>query len=206
MVSVFFGNSFTSGENNGDVSFVDYMPGSSYNLGVSGTTMGEYSIYPVDGNSLLSVIDRNPDTIKRADYIFIQYGANDVSAMMAGFVRERVVIVSFVKALDAIKQLNPEARIIFLTTSTDPYIINRLAARQCDYLKNDYFKGYPVDIPTSLWVNCYKTLMDVIAKKLEVVSMIDDFEFFDLYISNDNIHPNNGGHKKIAETICRKLF
>ena len=66
MKNLFFGDSLTSGENNDGKSFVEYIPHSE-KVGVSGTTIGEYSIYPVDGYSLLSQIPRNIEKIKKAE-------------------------------------------------------------------------------------------------------------------------------------------
>ena len=113
-MNLFFGDSLTAGENNNNISFVDYVKGNTMNLGISGTTIGEYSIYPVDGNSLLGVINRNQNAIKTSDKIFLEYGCNDVAAIMCGFATIQIVTVSLVKAIDWIKQLNPRCKIYFL--------------------------------------------------------------------------------------------
>lgn len=206
MLSVFLGDSFTQGENNKNISFADYMAcGKTVNLGVSGTTIGEYSIYPVDGNSLLSLIFMNQQTIKQADRIFIEYGINDASSCMSGFVKETAVRVSFVKAIDLIKQLNDRAEIYFLALSVDKDIINDYAKLQCEYLCNDYFKGYDVSMPVNLWASIYSTIVEIAKKRVPVLSMIPNKEFLIDKISDDKIHPNDLGYFEIARNISKQL-
>lgn len=200
MNTVFLGDSFTSGENNDRVSFVDYFSGISRNLGISGTTMGEYSIYPVDGYSLLSVIGKNEKVISNADIIVLEYGINDTSAIMCGFVTMQKVIVSFVKALDWIKQINPNATIYFLSLSNSSDIIQLFAYAQCWYLKNDYFKFYDFDFPASIWRGNYEVLIEKISKMVTVIPMFDYIEW-DKHIDVDGMHPNNFGYKLIADTL-----
>lgn len=206
MKTVFLGDSITAGENNNDTSFVDYFLGTTYNLGISGTTIGEYSIYPVDGNSLLSLINRHRLLIEKADVIFIEYGINDVASVMCGFVTEQTVIISFIKALDAIKQINSKARIIFLTISNaltiqQKDLISSYGKLQCDYLENVYFKNFRFNFPESVWVLTYISIIKGIQKTgIEMVSIYDD-RFVNEFLSDDFIHPNNNGHLQIAKTL-----
>lgn len=205
---LFFGDSFTSGENTiSDCSFVDFIQTSDscINVGISGTTMGDYSIYPVGQNSLLDRITKNKTSVKKADTIFLEYGINDVSAIMAGFVSEKVVMVSFVKAVDLIKQINPDAKIIFLSISDRDKVIMDTAKLHCNYLSNIYFHDFEFEIPFRLWYNNYKTLIDKIMKHCKVVPMITQDDFYDNYLSDDNIHPTVEGHKIIAENIKAKM-
>lgn len=204
MYTLFLGDSFTSGENNDNISFADYVKGNSHNLGISGTTIGEYSIYPVDGNSLLSIISKNTELISNADKIFIEYGINDVSAIMCGFTTEQHVIISFVKALDWIKQLNPNADIYFLALSEDRDIIENFAKLQCTYLKTDYFKFYDFIFPKSIWSTTYVSLIRALAKVVKVVPMITEFSFEE-HIDKDNLHPNDKGYRLIAETVSEYI-
>lgn len=150
-MNLFFGDSLTAGENNNDTSFVDYVKGNTMNLGISGTTIGEYSIYPVDGNSLLGVINRNQNAIKYADKIFLEYGCNDVAAIMCGFATIQTVTVSLVKAIDWIKQLNPVCKIYFLALG-DEGAINTFAGNECYYLENDYFSKFDFKFPISVFL------------------------------------------------------
>ena len=208
MVNVFFGDSITEGSNC-SISFVDYVnPVSTFeNNGISGTTIGEYSIYPVDGNSLLSVYNKS-ELITKADMIFLEYGTNDVSAIMCGFTTLQTVIVSFIKALDGIRQLNPNSIITFLAISTDHDIINKHSELQCNYLKNDYFKGYDFQFPVSMCTSLYQQFIKAVSNRVKVIPMIDDISFYDENaecISDDNLHPNRKGHYTIAETIRKYM-
>jgi len=206
-MTLFFGDSLTEGSNC-EHSFTDYLPKEMNitNAAVSGTTIGEYSIYPVDGYSLLGQIQRNNDIIPVCDTIFIEYGSNDVSAVMCGFATVQTVIVSFVKAVDWIKQLNPNTTIHFLGITDDAIIVNR-ATKMCEYLKNDYFKSFSFDFPVNIYVAYYKQIIDNISKVCDIITMFDAAMLDDMnsYISNDNIHPNEKGHKRIADNILMQL-
>ena len=198
-MNIFFGDSFTSGETCVCGSFADRI-GDSINVGVSGTTIGEYSIYPVDGNSLLNRIDKFYGKIKYANTIYLEYGINDVSAILCGFTTLQTVIISFVKAIDWIKQINPRANIIFLSLSNNSDIINMFAKSQCDYLSNDYFKGYNFQIPISLWQENYKKLIEAVSQRVEVRYMFDTIDW-DNEIGEDGLHPNDLGYEHITRNL-----
>ncbi len=207
---LFFGDSLTAAENCDKYDSFCYSLGQSKlsikNLAVSGTTIGEYSIYPVDGYSLLRQIEKNKTLIEMSDTIFIEYGSNDVSAVMCGFATVQTVVVSFVKAIDWIKQLNPNVKIYFLTFGNDIIIQNR-GERMCNYLKHDYFKNFNFDFPVSVYSNTYKQIVDNIRKVCDTIDMFDAemFEDMDSYISDDGIHPNARGHRRIADNILKQL-
>ena len=201
---LFMGDSLTSGENNSFTSYVQYLDKNKCNatrLAVSGTTIGEYSLYPVDGFSLVSQVKRHKMQIASADVIFLEYGVNDASAIIAGNVTYQQVLISFIKALDAIKQTNPEAEIKFLALSSDMDVLFTYARYQHKYLKEDYFKGYDIVDTKGMWALNYARLMRDIAKRVEVIPMILDVNQLERYMDRDNIHPNDTGYKKIAEVI-----
>ena len=204
---LFFGDSLTEGSNC-ECAYPDFIlePDKVVNLGYSGTTIGEYSIYPVDGHSLLSMIGANKDRIRHADKIFIEYGSNDVSAVMCGFATVQTVIVSFVKAIDWIRQLNTYASIYFLEFGNADIISNR-GKRMCDYLKHDYFKQFNFEFPETVYQRTYIEIVDNISKVCDIITMFDYdmLKDMDKYISDDNIHPNVEGHKRIAENILKQF-
>ena len=208
MEFIFFGDSLTAGENCERCDSFCYNITTCKmmikNLAVSGTTIGEYSIYPVDGYSLLGRISVCQNEIRKADKIFIEYGSNDVSAVMCGFATVQTVVVSFVKALDWIRQINPRAEIYFLTFGDDDVIKNR-GERMCYYLKNDYFKEFNFDFPVSKYCDIYKQIVDNISKVCDTITMFDSEMVDDKYISDDGIHPNVEGHKRIANNIIKQL-
>ena len=198
-MNIFFGDSFTAGETCEDGSFDDRI-GNSKNFGVSGTTIGEYSIYPVEGNSLLSKISGCEYFFRHANNIYIEYGINDVSAILCGFTTLQTVIISFVKAIDWIKQINPRANIIFLSLSNNRDIINMFAKSQCDYLSNDYFKGYNFQIPVSLWQDNYEKLIEAVSKRVKVIQMFDTI-YWETEIGEDGLHPNDKGYAHITRNL-----
>ena len=200
---LFFGSSTTAGENS-EVKFTDFLETKEVikNLGIPGTTLGEYSIYPVDDNSLLSLIKKHEGLIKTCDKIVLEYGINDVTAIMCGFTTTRSVMVTFVKALDAIRQLNPTVDIKFLTISFDPDTIYEYSVKMCKYLSDIYFKGYDIDIYSPRWGRVYWDLFEQVFKKnLDCREMFKDKNEYLENLSSDNLHVNEVGHKIIAKNI-----
>lgn len=202
-MNLFFGDSLTAGENNNDVSFVDYVKGNSINLGISGTTIGEYSIYPVDGNSLLSVIARNQETIKCADTICLEYGCNDVAAIMCGFATIQTVTVSLIKAIDWIRQLNPFCKIYFLALGNES-IITTFAGNECYYLENNYFSRFDFKFPISVFSDTYNKILTNIDRICDIIYMFDS-EVSSDWLSDDGVHPSNAGHIEIASNINKYM-
>ena len=197
-----FGDSILAGSNS-KTKFTDYFQDDKtmvINKGISGTTIGEYSIYPVDGNSLLSIYNKD-SIIKDADTIILEYGINDVTAIMCGFTDFDKVMISFIKALDGIRQLNPRAEIKFLSISDNNETLLRYAILQCCYLQEEYFVNYDFNFPASKWADLYRYLIDSVSKSVTVIPMIHTTEFIDKYISSDLIHPNEDGHRLIAVNI-----
>lgn len=202
-MNLFFGDSLTAGENNNNISFVDYVRCNSLNLGISGTTIGEYSIYPVDGNSLLGVINKHQNAIKTADKIFLEYGCNDVAAIMCGFATIQTVTVSLVKAIDWIKQLNPRCKIYFLALG-DEGAINTFAGNECYYLENDYFSKFDFKFTISVFSDIYNKILTNIDKICDIIYMFDG-EVSSDWLSDDGVHPSNAGHIEIASNIDKYM-
>ena len=205
MSTLFFGDSLTAGSNC-DCKYTDFLPSGwgVHNHAISGTTIGNYSIYPVDGYSLLDRIEKYRGSIEGADTIFIEYGSNDVSAIMCGFATEQTVIISLVKALDWIKQLNPKAKVIFLIPGTLS-VVESIAKSMCNYLENDYFGKFDFKFPVSKYVSIFSSLLENIKKLCQVMYMFDESMLSDDYISDDNIHPNAKGHRHIAQNIIQQF-
>lgn len=201
MSTIFFGDSITEGVNSKSSFTKEF--NDAINMGISGTTIGEYSIYPVDGLSLLQVYDCYK--LRKASRVFLEYGCNDVASVMCGFTSLNNVIISFVKALDGIRQINGSAEIYFLSIADNADIIREYANYQCDYLKNDYFKGYDFVFPASKWAEIYIAFIEAVKKRIPVIPMIDDTEFLSHYLSDDKLHPNELGHGIIGATIGKKL-
>lgn len=207
MKNLFIGDSITSGENNHGISYTDYIPFSE-KIGISGTTIGEYSLYPVDGKSLLSIIPQNIDKIKEAENIFLEYGINDVSSISVGNVRPTQVLIAFNKAMDWIKQINPEANLYFLIGYK---CLLSLALHNYKYLRCDYMKYYwdKDCIDAKDWANVYVEFLN------KVVSPRDDIKIIDMYkndkeyrdnLDEDDLHPNDNGYRIIANNIQEEIY
>lgn len=205
MSLLFFGDSLTEGDNC-DTPFTDFLPLAFdvFNFGVSGTTIGEYSIYPVDGNSLLSQIEKHKGDIKGASDIFIEYGSNDVSAVMCGFATVQTVTVSFVKAIDWIKQLNSDANIHFLAFGSDRVIVEK-GFNMCKYLEKEYFSKFDFKFPVGIYIQTYNEIIQNISKICDIMYMFDDDMLTKDFLSDDNIHPNALGHRRIAYNILKQF-
>lgn len=205
-MNLYFGDSITEGENNHGISYTDFTNDRSVNLGVSGTTLGEYSIYPVDGHSLLGTIKANTARISGCTHIFIEYGCNDVAAIMCGFATVKTVTVSLVKALDWLHQLNKQAHIHFLAIGTkNSEVIKTFAESECNYLANEYFSDFDFLFPPSKFEQVYFEILDNVEKVCDIIYMFDDNTFSMELLSSDGIHPNTKGHKVIAESINKNI-
>lgn len=205
MKNLFFGDSLTSGENNNNKSFVDYIPYSE-KVGVSGTTIGEYSIYPVDGHSLLSLIPQNIEKIKSADNIFLEYGINDITAAITANTEASKITIAFVKALDYIKQINPKAKIYFLIATN---AIETIAKNQCSYLVNDYLRYcYGTEYDYRRYAGTYEGFIEEVVKHapVEVLDMFSCEEDLSEHLDKDNLHPTDEGYQIIANNLKKELY
>jgi len=205
MEIVVIGDSVVSGENNNFKSFTNYLPYDNVTkVGVSGTTIGEYSIYPVDGKSLLSQIRNYEKIIKTADVILLHYGVNDTSALALGNCSSNMFIINYVKAIDYLKQLNPKAKIKFLLMTDCTFVAAKYADLHVPYLK-EYLKYMPIEFNTVSWFRAYGFVASTIKQKCEVISLFDDVDTLIRYLDKDKIHPNDEGYRYIAKLIERKL-
>ena len=202
---VFFGDSVTSGENNNFKSYVNYIKSNHViqSFGVSGTTFGEYSPYPVDGNSFISVLMKNDkdDLINCADAIFIEYGFNDATAVCMKLCPLEVVITNMIKCIDFIHQKNSQCRTVFLYGQGD--FIDKVANNQIDYLKTDYLKNVYdqfFDFSSSGWAYTYSNICK--AGRLIFDDIVDIFPP-DLNFDKDNLHPDDTGYQKIGRILTK---
>lgn len=202
---LFFGDSITSGENNNFNGFVEKLNKKEcVNLGVSGTCIGDYSLYPVGNNNFNELIIKEKDKIKDADIIFVEYGSNDISSVLLNYTNIKNCLIELVKAVDAISQINDNAKLYFVSLGENK---KRFAKGQVNYLKNDYFKNIDDALFKDLneeelyekWLGDYN-FFDFFVKKCirNVINLplLDDSE-----IDKDNIHPNDKGYAKISKFI-----
>lgn len=210
---LFFGDSFTSAENNNYNGFVEKLnlENKGYhvvNYGVSGTTLAPYSLYPVGPNDLLALIREHEEEIKNASVIFIEYGINDFASYITSHVRLYDIELAFTNCIDYLRQLNTECKIIYLVPSHNPKVIESIAESQVDYLEHDYLKLWRRVYSKEKFVFSFLDFIHCIesCEEIKVLDMITDEEFMNKYICNDNIHPNDYGYQIIADTILRQLI
>ncbi len=206
---LFFGDSFTSAENNNFNGFVEKLNNKSYiNLGVSGTCIGDYSLYPVGDTNLINLLYKEEKRIKESSIIFLEYGSNDISSLICNYVSRNQIIIDLKKSLDFIYQINPNIKIYFIDLGSN---IERFARGQVKYLLNDYFKDVNKllfndlneDALINEWINEYKILENVF--DLLNIRRINMPILSDADIDKDGIHPNDLGYFKISKELMEVI-
>lgn len=205
MKLVFYGDSLTSGENNNFVSYVDKLHDKGYNvlkIGVSGTTLGEYSLYPVEGYSLS--LQLKGKEFESADYVFLEYGLNDAAAICVGEVTLLRAILELRKRVDFIRQTSPDTKIVFLSVGTKYHMI-AFGATQERYLLEDYLKDVKEllpDVTTSNLADSYETICNYAEAYCDYVCpMFKNNQYLSTVLDKDCLHPNDKGYEMIAENI-----
>ena len=204
--AIFFGDSLSVGSNNNDYSFVDVLAESGLFESVQkcaygGATIGPYSPYGDDVNDhcLVNQITRYSEDIKRADIIFLEYGANDRNAIVENGVwlgyasdseNETTMCGYTRKALKAIRSLNKKARLIWL--SNDRW--------HGEYVSNKVFTDE--DFLICLEASIYRILPEYNCGSIDITEGFDYFQ----YVTNDDIHPTTEGHKMIAQNVIANMF
>lgn len=210
---VFFGDSITSGENNNFKSYVEYIK-TKYNVqsfGISGTTFGEYSPYPVDGYSLISTLMKNPiiyypnmgDIIEQADMIFVEFGFNDATAVCMRLCPLETVVTNMIKCKDFIQQNNDKCKIVFLYGEGD--FLDRVADNQIDYLRTDYLIevwNELFDFSSDSWAYTYSQICS-----MGKMIFDDSISIFpeNLNFDEDNLHPDDDGYRKIGNILTKYI-
>lgn len=198
---LFFGDSLASAENNNFNGFVEKLDLKEYkNYGVSGTTISDYSLYPVGSTDLISLLFLHKDEVRTAEKIFLCYGCNDITSVTTGYITLNHAIISFVKAADLIRQLNMNVKIYFISLGVN---IDLIAAGQCRYINSIYLKDTEIRIHRCNWIENYKKFELNISKYVDKVIPIDIR--LEEYLDKDEIHPNDTGYKLIADIIKNHL-
>ncbi len=198
-MDLFFGDSITSAENNNFDGYVEKIKLQNFkNYGVSGTCIGDYSLYPVEDTNLIQLLYKKRDEIKNADRIFLEYGSNDISSIICEYTTLKVVMIEFVKCIDYIRQNNPNCEIYFISLGDN---LSFFAMGQIEYLKNEYFNNisdllFTKDSLIDKWIETYNEFISYISKmnlKIIKLPILNDNEF-----DIDGIHPNDIGYSKIS--------
>lgn len=203
-MNLFFGDSLTSGENNNYKGYVEYLKELYHkkgkNLGVSGTCIGDYSLYPVGDTNLIQLLYKNVKNIKKADKIFLEYGSNDVSSICASCTPFRKVEIELNKCINFITQTNPKAEIYFITLGQN---VETEANGQCAYLAYDYLHNMKILTGPEFWKKLYAMFVDFIETLPVFIITLPLLTKDEL--DTDNMHPNDAGYRKIAETVKKVL-
>ena len=199
---VVFGDSFGAGTNNDDYSFVDILSESHQYKSVKkhcfpGATIGPYQRdSAAAGYSLVEQIERYPTDVQDADIIFLEYGGNDILTMLedgvsmgsANDAATTATICGYTrKALERIRVLNPDVRIMWLSTYGD-----------FPALRGD------ADIPGAEMLFEETALRVVNNGKCHILPIGRNLS--DQHVSSDGVHPNTEGHKYIADIILSNMF
>lgn len=202
---VVFGDSLGQGVNNDNYSFVDILSESGAfeivkKCCVSGATIGPY---PIDsaatGYSLIDQIETYSADVASADIIMLEYGGNDAGAVLAGNVAmgtaddtaTTTTVCGYTRqALDRIRALNADARIIWLVCAWNNFEHIR------DKVGADFADAELLFEATSMrlarpYLSCVIPVMDTL---------------FASGISSDGVHPNTEGHQYIADKILHNMF
>ena len=210
---VFYGDSITSGENNNFKSYVDYLKTdieTILNFGVSGTTIGKYSLYPVNNYSLESLLEvENPLEAPNWN-VFISYGGNDASSVALEYTKAENVLIDFVRCVDLIRQKYRNCKITFLGLTSVYPILLHLASKHRKYLETIYFK----DINSELnfdnfiykWCNVYYQISKAASKLCDnTIMLLSDNFNLSTDMDEDELHPNDVGYQKMAERLEQEL-
>jgi lysophospholipase L1-like esterase len=206
-MTLFFGDSFTSGENNNFNGYVEKLEiKDCKNYGISGTCIGDYSLYPVGNTNLIDILYTKKEEIEKTDTIFLEYGTNDISSIICGYTTLNIVLIDLIKCLDYISQINPKCKIYFLSLGNN---LNTFALGQIDYLKDNYFKSISTLLFSSIneciskWIYLYNEFLTYV--KNTNVEIIEFPTFNKNELDLDNLHPNDNGYNKIADTIKKYI-
>lgn len=206
--AVFFGDSISVGMNNNDYSFVDILSESGLFESVtkraySGATIGPYSGDNTTNNyCFVNQVTRYSSDVRDADIIFIEYGANDFSAMSAGnvlpgFAVDDVSINSMAgctrKALESIRSINPKARLVWLA-----FTRWRSEGFESMISGTDGFNEFLMYMECSV----YRVAQEF---NCGVIDMTDGFDYYG-FATSDGVHPTTEGHTLIAQNVVANMF
>ena len=180
---IVFGDSLTSGENNGFVSFADYL--GIEKRGISGSCLDEYSIYPVFNGGLLSQLHDFNGTV------LLEYGINDAASLVTGYVSLATIMISVAKVYDIVK----DAYFLMLTDNDEDLI--KLSENYAKYLNEEYLQGLD-KISADEFFASYLRFSRLMQRKFKTLYLLPaGFNEFD----TDMIHPNDKGYRLIAKHL-----
>lgn len=217
--AVFIGDSIGQGYNNNNYSYIDVAAESGVfksviKAAVNGATIGNYSLVSAaSGFDGISQVASNSVNISDSSttHVYIQFGVNDVQSLMAGSVQlgtssdsvSSTTVCGCVRnIIESIYALNHTVNIYFLNIGVTDRIIEMLATSHYEYNSGSFNK----DSFIKYYKRWNSTILPIVKSYgIPIINIFEDINNNDItksYIfTNDNIHPNNDGHKKIFEKI-----
>lgn len=202
---VVFGDSLGQGVNNNNYSFADALSESGAFESVEKCCVGSACIGPYQkdnvaaGYSLVEQIERYSASVASADIIMLEYGTNDIFSLLEGNITmgtmddaaTATTICGYLKkALERIRVLNPDARIIWLALAWNDY------ARVKSFAGTDF-----ADIELLFEATALKLARPYLSSVVPIMDGISESDY-----SSDGMHPNTEGHKYIANRILHNMF
>ena len=202
---VVFGDSLGQGVNNDNYSFADILSESGAFERVTKCCVGSATIgpYQVDsaaaGYSLIEQIETYSSDVSAADIIMLEYGANDVFAVLEGNVTmgtsddtsATTTVCGYTKkALERIRALNADARIIWLTYAWNNF----------EYLRDNRDTNF-ADVELIFEITAMRLARPYLASVIPITEGLSASD-----ITSDKMHPNTEGHKYIANKILHNMF
>ena len=223
--SVWIGDSIGQGYNNSDYSYINVADESGLfeeviKYSVGGATLGPYNTAETaDGYSGYEQIMSHQADITDADMVFLQFCANDLQSIMGGAITagtsadssETNSICGYVhKIIDKIYELNPLARIYYLNLCDTQRIIDMVADAYSSYFEQNSWGTFNKDAMRSAWIDWQSNVIPTIQEYgVQVINILEDIGLnsvtMPLITTNDYIHPNNDGHKRIFDAIMARI-
>lgn len=223
--SVWIGDSIGQGYNNSDYSYIDVADESGMfaeviKYSVGGATLGPYNTAEIaDGYSGYEQVMSHQADITDADMVFLQFCANDLQSIMGGAITagtsadgsETNSICGYVrKIISKIYEINPLARIYYLNLCDTQRIIDMVADAYSNYFEKNSWGTFDKDAMRSAWIDWQANVIPTIQEYgVQVINILEDIGLnsvtMTLITTDDYIHPNNAGHKRIFDVIVARI-
>lgn len=223
--SVWIGDSIGQGYNNNDYSYIDVAEESKYfknvtKCSVGGATLGPYNTAEIaDGYSGYEQVMAHQNDIQNADIVFIQFCANDLQSLMAGAVQvgtpedssSQDTICAYIKKIfDKIYELNPLINIYYLDLCCTPRIISLVAEAYEEYFNKNGWGTFDKSAMNSAWVEWNTNVVSTIKSYgVPVIYILENIGInattMQQLTTDDYIHPNYNGHKRIFDNIFKRM-
>lgn len=223
--SVWIGDSIGQGYNNSDYSYIDIAEESGLfdsvtKYSVGGATLGPYNTADIaDGYSGYEQVISHQTDVANADKVFLQFCANDLQSIMAGAISAGTSsdgdttnsICGYVKKIiNKIYELNPLVQIYYLNLCNTHRTISMVADAYSSYFTQNNWGTFDKPGMMSAWIDWQTNVIPTIQEYgIQVINILEDIGLNDvtmpLITTDDYIHPNNDGHKRIFDGIMARV-